>query len=108
MKPEHQYDPHALQADEFTISHGPEGFLIDCRMVTQQFELQGGPPQLIVTHRTLRMTPLLAKELHRILGLQLEKYEATFGEIHKTAAQEKAEELARNAQSSDEKPHYTG
>lgn len=108
MKSAHSYDEHPLQTDEFTVSHGPEGFLIDCRMITQQFELQGGPPTLNVAHRTLRVTPMLAKELHRVLGVQVKRYEETFGKITKSGAQKKAEKLAKNAQSSADKPHYMG
>jgi len=69
--------------DNVTISHNPKNFIFDFTQITPRFDrVRNGVQQsLIIKHRTVVMSPTMAKSILEILDKSLKGYEKNFGKI---------------------------
>lgn len=87
-----------------TVSHQPDKFVIDFKLVFQQYT-PDNKPYHISNHKVILLDPFGAKEFLMVLQENVNNYEKTFGEIKKPESIEKAEKIAKANQ---EKQETTG
>lgn len=102
------FDSHPFFSNSQVINHQPDKVMVDFQMVAPQF----GPNNevtMTVSHRLIVLDPHVAKNLHKALGENLEKYEKSFGKIDVPDAIRKAEKDHKKSKSLNvDKPTYYG
>ena len=106
------FDKDALLANQYTIGHMPERFVLDFKAMVPQF-LPTGEPQMVLTHSVILFDPYFAKQFLVSLQDNIAKYESSFGKIKKPEAVVKAEKDAKNSKqkvelTTSEKIAYVG
>jgi hypothetical protein len=105
-------DGQAFFAHETSINFTPSQIMLDFKSVTPRTDPRNKTAAtFVLVHNVVMLDPFHAKQIHKILGEALKKYEDEFGKIGKPKAMEKAEKQnkKREAQTAKaEVPVYMG
>jgi hypothetical protein len=92
----------AFLCDSITVSHTPAMFVFDMRQNMPVFVPEHQNMTIKQLHKTVVMTPDMAKEFRRILEVQLEKYEQ---EVRQIKTKEPKKDAPQKVKKED---HYYG
>ena len=80
-------------AHEMSVNFNPTQFILDFRCITPRIDPRSNEaPFVRMKHNVVMVDPWHAKEIIRVLGNVVKKYEEQFGEIKKPEAMKKYEE----------------
>lgn len=101
-------------SNEASINFNPTQFILDFKSITPRVDMRAREgPVLSIKHNVILIDPYHAKNLHKLLGDVIKKYEKTYVKIKKPEALAKAEKNA-NKQAKDDSvkaksvPNYLG
>lgn len=102
-------------ANEVSINFNPTQFIFDFKSVTPRVDLRSREaPVISIKHNCVLLDPYHAKNLHKMLGDVIKKYEKNFVKIKKPEAIAKAEKsnskMTKEAQNKSKVvvPNYLG
>jgi len=90
-------------SDTVTVSHNQNKFVLDFQQMTPRFSKIGAELEhkMFLAHKTVMLDPGVAKDLSRILTVNVENYEKKFGKIE-------IKRIESPVIKKDEKMEYTG
>ena len=106
-------DGQAFFAHETSINFTPSQLLLDFKSVTPRTDPRNKTaPTFVLAHNVIMVDPWHAKQIHKILGEAIKKYETDYAKIAKPKSVAKAEKRHKaNAASKtveSEVPRYMG
>lgn len=85
-------DGQAFFAHETTVNFTPQQVVLDFKSVTPRIDPRNKQgPTFVLSHNVVLLDPWHAKQVHKILGEALARYEQEYAKIEKTKAVAKAE-----------------
>lgn len=108
------HDGMDFYANEVSVNFGPTQFIIDFKAITPRVDMRSKTgPTLSVKHNVVLMDPYHMKNLHKMLGDAIKKYEKSFVKIKKPDALAKAEKDSKKRKDDADKkprvvPNYLG
>ncbi len=85
-------DGDAFYAHELSINFNPMQFIFDFKCITPRIDVRAKESNVInIAHNLIMVDPYQSKQLHKILGDAIKKYEKEFGKIEKPKQLVKAE-----------------
>ena len=77
-------DGDAFYAHEMSINFNPMQFIFDFKCITPRIDIRSKDSNVIsITHNVILIDPYQAKQLHKVLGDAIKKYEKEFSKIEK-------------------------
>ncbi len=95
-------DNSPLLANQYTLSHQAEKFVLDFKGLFPQFT-HDNKPQLIINHKTVLLEPYAAKEFLKTMQDNIKKYEEKFGKIKVPQHVKKARKKTKDRKKSKDK-----
>ena len=110
---------NAFFAHEVSLNFTPLHFYMDFKSVTPRLDVRSkAGPFIHMKHNVIMLDPFHVKEMHRLLGDVLKRYEEEFGKINKPSQLKKLDakrkskssnnSSAANKESEDNNPNYFG
>lgn len=105
-------DGQAFSAHETTVNFTPQQLILDFKSISPRIDPRNKEgPTFVLMHNVVMLDPWHAKQVHKILGEALAKYEEEYAAIEKPKAVAKAEKKNTKTRSSTAKsdiPTYMG
>jgi len=105
-------DGQAFFAHETSVNFTPQQFSLDFKSLSPRVDPRNkNAPTFVMAHNVVMLDPWHAKQIHKILGEALKKYEEEFVKIDKPKALAKAEKKHVKAETKTAKaeiPAYMG
>jgi (p)ppGpp synthase/HD superfamily hydrolase len=105
-------DGQTFFAHETSINFTPSQLTLDFKSITPRTDPRNKTnPTFVLLHNVVMLDPYHAKQVHKILGEAVKKYEADFGKIDKPKAVSKAEKKYKTMEktaTAAEVPTYMG
>jgi hypothetical protein len=99
----------SFYAHELSVNFNPMQFILDFKNITPRIDARSQEGMVInLKHNVIMIDPYHAKEISKLLGQMLERYEKEFGKIEKPKALSKAEKKGSKNKDVDDSPTYFG
>ena len=104
-------DGQAFFAHETSVNYTPTQIMLDFKSVTPRTDPRNKQAaSFVMVHNLIMLDPFHAKQVHKILGEAIKKFETDYGKIDKPKAVAKAEKKHKSAEQASvpEHPTYMG
>lgn len=102
-------DGVTFYAHELSLNFNPMQFIFDFKSVTPRIDVRTKDNNVIVIdHNVVLVEPYQSKQLHKVLGDAIKKYEKEFGKIEKPKQLVKAEKKKGKIDSKKDHVPYFG
>ena len=107
-------DGQAFFAHETSVNFTPAQMILDFKSVSPRVDPRNkNNPTFVLVHNVVMLAPWHAKQVHKILGEAIKRYEDEYAKISKpkalaTAEKKNKQRVAESATAKSEVPHYLG